>query len=130
MNVLFLCTGNSARSIIGEVLFNDLFSKHRAAVSAGSKPTGTPNPLAIKVLNAHGHNTQGLSSQHVDEFRDHNIDLVISVCANAEQECTIWPGGGNPERLHWPLPDPETEVDFERTYVALKEKLEVYLRAQ
>lgn len=123
MNVLFLCTGNSARSIVAEVLFNSLFSEHGAAVSAGIKPTGTPNPLALRILSAHGHNVDGLASQNVTEFIDHDIDLVISVCANAEKECTIWPGSRRPKRLHWPLPDPETEEDFEDVYAALKAKL-------
>lgn len=130
MNVLFLCTGNSARSIVGEVLFNSLFSKHGNAVSAGSKPTGKPNPLALKILSAYGHDINNLSSKHVEHFFDREIDLVISVCSNAEKECVIWQGKGNPQRLHWPLPDPETEEQFEAVYTALKEKLKTHLQAQ
>lgn len=128
LNVLFLCTGNSARSIVGEVLFNAKFSHHGKAYSAGSKPSKAPNPLAIKTLNAHGHSTKNLSSQHVNEFLNEDINLVISVCSNAERECAIWPGKTTPKRIHWPLPDPETEQDFENTYKALKEKLETYLQ--
>lgn len=122
MNVLFLCTGNSARSILGEVIFNDLFSAHGHAFSAGSKPMGKVNPLALKVLQQHGHDTANLKSQSVDDFLDTPIDMVISVCNSAANDCPVWPGKGNPERLHWPLPDPEIIEDFENTYqVLLKE---------
>ena len=99
MNVLFLCTGNSARSIVGEVLFNSLFSAHGTAYSAGSKPTGKVNPLALKVLQNNGHDTSYASSQNCTKYADDGapqIDTVISVCANAEKECAIWPGKGNP----------------------------------
>ena len=67
-NVLFLCTGNSARSIIGEVIFNDLFSDHGQAFSAGSKPAGQVNQYALKTLNKYGHTTESLYSKNVDEF--------------------------------------------------------------
>ncbi len=127
MNVLFLCTGNSARSILGEVIFNDLFSKYGYAFSAGSKPMGKVNPLALKVLQNHGHNTGGLQSQPVDEFLNKPIDLVISVCDSAAQDCPIWPGKGTPERLHWPLPDPKNENDFEGVYEELKIRLSDFL---
>ena len=120
MNVLFLSTGNSARSILGEVLFNDFFSDHGHAVSAGSNPTGIPNPYGLEILKTHGHDTAHLKSQHVDEFIDHTIDLIISVCVNAENDCVIWTGKGRPKRLHWPLPDPETLDDFAETYSVLK----------
>jgi len=126
MNVLFLCTGNSARSIVGEVLFNSLLTDKGRAFSAGSNPTGQVNPLALKVLENYGHDTSYASSQNCIEYAQDDapkIDTVISVCANAEKECAIWPGKGKPERLHWPLPDPETEEDFEGVYAALIEKL-------
>lgn len=126
MNVLFLCTGNSARSILGEVIFNALFSAHGRAYSAGSKPMGRVNPLALSVLNRHGHNVEGLRSKNVDEFIKDDapaINLVISVCDSAAQDCPVWPGKGTPKRLHWPLPDPKTKQDFEETYQKLKEKI-------
>lgn len=116
MNVLFLCTGNSARSILGEFIFNALFSAHGPAYSAGSKPVGQVNPLALSVLNRHGHNVEGLRSKNVDEFIKDDapaINLVISVCDSAANDCPIWPGKGNPKRLHWPMPDPKTMEDFE-----------------
>jgi len=126
MNVLFLCTGNSARSILGEVIFNALFSQHGRAYSAGSKPVGQVNPLALSVLKTHGHAVEGLRSKNVDEFIKDDapaIDLVISVCDSAANDCPIWPGKGNPKRLHWPLPDPKTMEDFEEIYGTLKEKI-------
>jgi len=126
MNVLFLCTGNSARSILGEVIFNALFSAHGRAYSAGSKPIGKVNPLALSVLKTYGHAVEGLRSKNVDEFIKDDapaIDLVISVCDSAAQDCPVWLGQGNPKRLHWPLPDPKTEQDFEETYGTLKEKI-------
>jgi arsenate reductase len=99
MNVLFLCTGNSARSILGEVIFNVLFSVHGRAYSAGSKPMGKVNPFALSTLQKHGHTVEGLRSKNVDEFmRDSApaIDLVISVCDSAAQDCPVWPGKGKP----------------------------------
>ncbi|MCC6597789.1 MAG: arsenate reductase ArsC [Alphaproteobacteria bacterium] len=126
MNVLFLCTGNSARSILGEVIFNAMFSAHGRAYSAGSKPVGAVNPLALSVLQKHGHSVEGLRSKNIDEFIKEDaptIDLVISVCDSAANDCPIWPGQGKPERLHWPLPDPATQEDFERTYQVVKYRI-------
>ena len=126
MNVLFLCTGNSARSILGEVIFNAMFSAQGSAYSAGSEPIGKVNPLALSVLQKHGYDVEGLRSKNVDEFTGDDapaIDLVISVCDSAANDCPIWPGKGNPKRLHWPLPDPKTLEDFEETYQKLKQKI-------
>lgn len=126
MNVLFLCTGNSARSILGEVIFNALFSAHGSAYSAGSKPVGQVNPFALSLLQKYGHALEGLRSKNVDEFIKDDapaIDLVISVCDSAAQDCPVWPGKGNPKRLHWPLPDPKAMEDFEETYQELKRKI-------
>jgi len=126
MNILFLCTGNSARSILGEAIFNAMFSAHGRAYSAGSKPVGKVNPFALSTLQKHGHKVEGLHSKNVDEFIQGGvppIDLVISVCDSAANDCPVWLGQGNPKRLHWPLPDPKTPEDFEETYVMLKEKM-------
>jgi len=126
MSVLFLCTGNSARSILGEVIFNALFSEHGHAFSAGSKPVGHVNPLALSMLQEHGHGIKGLRSKSVDEFTRSNapaIDLIISVCDSAANDCPLWPSKGNPKHLHWPMPDPKTEQDFEKTYQELKRKI-------
>jgi arsenate reductase len=126
MNVLFLCTGNSARSILGEVIFNGLFSNHGCAYSAGSKPMLKVNPLALDVLQKHGCNIQGLRSKNIDEFKADDaplIDLIISVCDSAAKDCPRWLGKGNPRHLHWSLSDPKTKDDFEKIYAVLKEKM-------
>lgn len=126
MNVLFLCTGNSARSILGEVIFNEMFSAHGHAYSGGSKPVGQVNPFALSLLQKYGHAVEGLRSKNVDEFIKNDapaIDLVISVCDSAAQDCPVWLGQGNAKRLHWPLPDPKTEQDFEETYQELRRKI-------
>ena len=134
--VLFLCTGNSARSVLGEVIFNEYFSNHGRAYSAGSNPVGQVNPAAITILQSHGHDVSGLKSQNVDEFTGEGtptIDIVISVCDNAARDCPVWPGPDKPQRLHWPLPDPaavegqsEKLQAFEETYNSLKERLTQY----
>ena len=140
MNVLFLCTGNSARSILGEVIFNEVFGDYGQGYSAGSKPVGQVNVTALKVLEAYGHTTENLSSKNVDSFSNDNapqIDVVISVCDSAANDCPVWLGPGTPERLHWPLPDPAAVEDeeekhkaFEDTYDALKQKLEEWLNSR
>jgi len=132
-NVLFLCTGNSARSILGEAIFNGLFAAYGHAFSAGSRPTGRVNPLALETLKNHGHDISGLQSKNVGLFSTADapvMDLVISVCDSAAQDCPIWTGKGSPQRLHWPLPDPAAIEDatekasaFEKTYHDLKEKI-------
>ena len=133
MNILFLCTGNSARSILGEVIFNDLFSEHGHAYSAGSRPAGYVHPATLMVLENHGHKTHGLYSKGVNVFTGKDapaINLIISVCDSAAQDCPVWPGTGNPQRLHWSLPDPsavqyglEKTAAFEKTYNDLKERI-------
>ncbi len=133
MNVLFLCTGNSARSILGEVIFNELFSAHGCAFSAGSAPVGEVNPAALVVLEKYGRDVAGLRSKNVDEFAGGDapvIDLVISVCDSAALDCSVWSGAGEPGRLHWPLSDPavlEGEAEkaeaFEETYRVLNKKI-------
>ena len=133
MNILFLCTGNSARSILGEVIFNDLFTDHGHAYSAGSRPAGYVHPVTLMVLGNHGHKTQGLCSKGIDVFTGKDapaINLVISVCDSAAQDCPVWAGTGNPRRLHWSLPDPAAVITspekiavFEKTYNELKERI-------
>ena len=107
-NVLILCTGNSARSVLGEVLFNSLGKGKFKAYSAGSKPAGKVNPGAIEWLQAHGHSTEGLRSKSWDEFSKSDapeFDFIFTMCDNAAGEtCPLWLG--HPATAHWGIPDP------------------------
>ena len=107
-NVLFLCTGNSARSLIAEGLLRHLGQERYLSFSAGSQPTGTPNPAAIEVLQKHDIDVSFARSKSWDEFADPEgdvIDIVITVCSNAAGEvCPIWPG--HPVTAHWGVEDP------------------------
>ena len=137
LNVLFLCTGNSARSILFECLLNHLGQAHFQAFSAGSQPTGRVNPFALQVLEKAGIATQGLRSKSWDEFAQPDapkMDLVITVCDNAAGEsCPYWPG--QPATAHWGYPDPaavqgseaETLAAFEHTLRAIKQRLDIFL---
>lgn len=138
MNVLVLCTGNSARSILGEALFNKLGNCRIQAYSAGSKPTGKVNPFAIKLLNNKGYDTEAFRSKNWDDFSAKDapaMDLVITVCGNAAGEtCPVWIGA--PITVHWGFPDPaavtgtdlEILAAFEATYEGLKRNIEATLK--
>ena len=121
-NVLVLCTGNSARSILGEVLFNSLGKGKFKAYSAGSKPAGKVNPGALEWLHKHGYSTEGLYSKSWDEFAAPGapqFDFIFTVCDNAAGEsCPLWPG--KPATAHWGIPDPAHVEGEEARQAAFK----------
>ena len=136
-NVLVLCTHNSARSVLGEALFNRLGEGRIRAWSAGSQPRGAVNPLTLAVLRAKGYDTAFARSQSWDEFAAPGappIDLVITVCDSAAAEtCPVWPGG--PLQVHWGIPDPsaatgseaERLAAFETAYARMEARVRAFL---
>lgn len=126
MNILVLCTGNSARSILGEVLVNELGGGKLRAFSAGSHPVGRVNPGAIDKLRREGHAVDGLESKSWDRFSGDDappIDIVITVCDNAAGEsCPVW--NGAPVTVHWGIPDPAADGDFDGAYDRLRRRIE------
>ena len=135
-HVLFLCTGNSARSILAEAVMNRAGAGHFIAHSAGSHPTGKPNPFAISLLQREGFDTGFARSKSWDEFAAPgapHLDFVFTVCDNAAaEECPYWPG--QPMSAHWGLPDPAAvegsdavkAVAFADTYRALVRRIQAF----
>ncbi len=135
--VLVLCTGNSARSILGEALFNRLGEDRIVGYSAGSKPKGVPHPGALRLLARKGYDLSSFRSKSWDEFAGNDapqIDFAITVCGNAAGEtCPIFTGA--PVRAHWGLPDPadvggdDAAVDaaFEQTYHWLEMRVRAFM---
>ena len=136
-NVLVLCTGNSARSILGEVLFNKLGKGRFIAHSAGSNPVGRVNPYALELLQQQGHGIEGLRSKSWDEFAAPGapqIDFIFTVCDNAAGEtCPIWPG--KPATAHWGIPDPAhveggdeaKRAAFRKAYEQLTRRIRLFM---
>jgi arsenate reductase len=132
--VLVLCTGNSCRSIMAEVLINALGAGRYEAVSAGSDPAGYVHPKSIETLKRHGLDASTPRSKSWDEFAGQHFDLVITVCnAAASESCPAFLG--KHEKLHWSTPDPakatgtENEINaaFDRAYAMLKQRVETEL---
>lgn len=141
MNVLFLCTGNSARSIMAEAYLNHAGAGRVRAFSAGSHPTGRPNPLALETLSACGIDPGAPRSKSWDEFAVAGaplMDVVVTVCDNAAGEtCPVWPtkAGKAPEKLHWSFPDPaaatgdeaQRRAAFEAVFAAIRARVDAFL---
>jgi arsenate reductase (thioredoxin) len=133
-NVLFLCTGNSARSILAEVLLDHWGKGRFKGYSAGSFPKGAVHPLALAVLERHGLPTAGLRSKSWSEFAQPDapvMDFVFTVCDQAAGEvCPIWPG--NPITAHWGVPDPAavegTEEERRRAFRDAFRRLEARIK--
>lgn len=136
-NVLFLCTGNSARSILAEAILNrEGIGKFRG-FSAGSQPKGQVHPFALDLLKRLNHDTHDLRSKSWDEFAAPGaprMDFVFTVCDNAAaEECPFWPG--QPMTAHWGLPDPaaatgndaERHLAFSETYRMLRNRLSIFV---
>ncbi len=136
-NVLVLCTGNSARSILGEALFNHLGNGRIRAFSAGSQPSGTVNPVALETLVAYGVPLPEARSKSWDEFAAPGapaLDFIFTVCASAAGEaCPIWPG--HPATAHWGIADPAhveplaaRQAAFETAYAELEKRITAFLK--
>src|SRR6516225_7945473 len=135
-DVLFLCTGNSARSIIAEAILNKLGAGKFRAYSAGSQPKGHVHPEALKLLRSLSYDTSGFRSKSWSEFADPDaplLDFVFTVCDNAAGEvCPVWPG--QPMPAHWGLPDPaeakgnaaEIALAFKDTYRMLNQRIGIF----
>lgn len=137
LNVLFLCTGNSARSILAEAYLNAAGRGRFKAYSAGSHPTGKVNPFALELLSKHRIDTAGYRSKNWDEFAKPDapkLDFVLTVCDNAAGEvCPIWPG--QPISAHWGVPDPaavtgtddEKRAAFRKAFTELSTRIDLLL---
>jgi protein-tyrosine-phosphatase len=137
MNVLFLCTGNSARSILAEAIMNREGRGRFRGFSAGSQPKGEPNPFAIALLRKLNFDTSSLRSKNWDEFSSPDapkMDFVFTVCDSAAAEqCPYWPG--QPMTAHWGLSDPaavegtdaEKAIAFADTYRMLSQRISIFV---
>lgn len=135
-NVLFLCTGNSARSILAEAILNRIGKDKFMAYSAGSQPKGAVHPQALALLERLGYSTNGFRSKGWEEFSAPGapvLDFVFTVCDNAANEvCPVWPG--QPMTAHWGAPDPaaaqraqaEIAAAFRDAYLMLQRRIELF----
>ncbi len=134
-SVLFLCTGNSARSIMGEAIINRVGGGKFRGYSAGSMPKGNVHPLTINLLNRLNYDTTALRSQSWEEFTAPGapeLDFVFTVCDAANEVCPIWPG--QPMTAHWGVPDPaaaegdeiQRALAFADTYRMLNNRISIF----
>jgi arsenate reductase (thioredoxin) len=135
-NVLFLCTANSARSIMAEAILNKIGAGKFRALSAGSHPKGQINPLALQLLQSLGYDTSDFHSKSWSEFADPGaplLDFVFTVCDNAAGEaCPVWPG--QPMTAHWGVPDPaeaqgspaQVALAFKDAYRMLNQRIGIF----
>jgi len=135
LQVLFLCTGNSARSQMAEGILRAKGGDKFKVFSAGTRPQGV-NPLAIKVMAEHGIDISEQKSQHIDEFLEQPLDVVISVCDNAQNDCPIFPRPVT--RLHWSHPDPAAVTGeeaqclqaFRDVYALIEQRIQMWLEEE
>jgi protein-tyrosine-phosphatase len=136
-NVLFLCTANSARSIMAEAILNQLGEGRFRGYSAGSQPRGSVHPQALTLLKNEGHDVSGVRSKNWNEFAGQDapeMDFIFTVCDDAAGEaCPIWPG--HPATAHWGIPDParakgndaEVALAFDDAYRMLEKRITLFL---
>ena len=137
LNVLFLCTHNSARSVLAEALLNVLGAGHFRAYSAGSMPSGRVNPFAVELVKSIAYPVDEVRSKAWDEFATPgapHMDIIITVCDDAAGEvCPVWPG--NPTTAHWGYPDPsradgsdaDKRAAFEKVFIAIRRRIELLI---
>ncbi|MHB2026520.1 MAG: arsenate reductase ArsC [Elusimicrobiota bacterium] len=129
MKILILCAGNSCRSQMAEVIFNQVGNGHSEAFSAGSSPSGFVHPLAIRVLAEGGYSIIGLRSKHLGEFQGRRFDRVITVCDAAKEACPAWPGA---KIIHWDFKDPASAAGSDeekiRVFRAVFNSIERHVR--
>jgi len=131
--VLILCTGNSCRSQMAEVIWNKLGRGQWKAISAGSRPSGYVHEMALAALQEIDLPTHGLSSKSSEPFRDQPFDVVVTVCDNAQKACPSWPAAEH--ILHWPFADPADAVGtpdeqmrvFRNVRDQIQDKIQAYL---
>jgi arsenate reductase len=134
IRVLFLCTGNSARSVIAEALLREMGGSDFEVHSAGVAPKGI-NPYTTRVLADAGIDTSWAESKHMSQFEDQRFDYVITVCDNAAEQCPVFPG--DPQRIHWSFIDPAavegTDIEklaaFQTTLREMKTRISLFVPA-
>ena len=135
LNVIFICTGNSARSILAESILRHEAGERFNAYSAGTRPAGEPNPFALALLKEKSHDISGLRSKNLDEFQKDGapkMDFIFTVCDSAaNEECPLW--SGQPVSGHWGIPDPAavagSDADKRRAFEAAYARMQVRIRA-